>query len=74
MISNALLLLAGALPFVLFHLYGNYETCWTNVLFNVYNRNRQSSWEVSGLLVFLAFQIYLATPWLLYEIVKSIKR
>ena len=72
-ITNALLLLVGALPFVLFHLYGNYETCWTNVLFNVYNRNRTASRKISGLLVFLAFQIYLATPWLLYELGKQIK-
>ena len=73
MIANALLLLAGALPFVLFHLYGNYETCWTNVLFNVFNRNRAASWKISGLFVFLAFQIYLATPWLLYELGKQMK-
>jgi 4-amino-4-deoxy-L-arabinose transferase-like glycosyltransferase len=74
MVANALLLLAGALPFVLFHVYGNYETCWTNVLFNVFNRNRERSWEISGLLVFLAFQIYLATPWLLYDIGRNIKK
>jgi 4-amino-4-deoxy-L-arabinose transferase-like glycosyltransferase len=70
-IANAALLLAGALPFVLFHLYGNYATCWTNVLFNVFNRNREASWEFSGLLVFIAFQIYLATPWVLVAIGKK---
>ncbi len=73
-ITNALALLVGALPFVLFHLYGNYATCWTNVLFNVFNRNRETSWEISGLLLFLAFQVYLATPWLLYHIAKNIKQ
>ena len=73
MMINALLLLAGALPFVLFHLYGNYETCWTNVLFNIFNRNRQTAWAISGLLVFLGYQIYLATPWVLFAIGKTIK-
>ena len=72
-ITNAFLLLIGVLPFILFHLYGNYTTCWTNVLFNVYNRNRQTSWEISGFFLFLAFQIYLATPWVLYHISRNFK-
>ncbi len=65
------MLLAGALPFVLFHLYGNYLTCWTNVMFNIYNRNQQVSWKIAGLLQFLAFQAYLATPWALYYLIKN---
>ena len=52
----------GAIPFVAFHLYGNYLNCWTNVLFNVVNRNKTVSWEIGGLLMFVLFQIYLATP------------
>ncbi len=73
-IIQMLCLLAGALPFVLFHIYGNYQTCWTNVLFNVYNRNQEVSWKISGLLLFLAFQIYLGTPWVFYYLLKNIRR
>lgn len=67
-------LLAGALPFILFHLYGNYQTCWTNVMFNIYNRNQSVSWKISGLLMFLVYQIYLATPWTLYYLAKNTRR
>ncbi len=64
---------AGALPLGIFHLWANYQNCWTNVLFNVVNRNQSVSWEISGVLEFAAFQIYLATPWLLYYLVKNAK-
>jgi len=64
---------AGALPFGIFHLWANYQNCWTNILFNVVNRNQSVSWEISGLLEFILFQIYLATPWLLFYLVKNAK-
>ncbi len=65
--------IAGALPFVAFHLYGNYFNCWTNVLFNVVNRNKTVSWEPGGLFTFALFQVYLATPWLLYYLARNIQ-
>jgi hypothetical protein len=68
-----MLWVAGALPFALFHLWANYQNCWTNILFNLVNRNKNVSWEISGLLTFALFQIYLATPWLLYYLMKNIK-
>ena len=64
---------AGALPFVIFHLWANYQNCWTNILFNVVNRNKGVSWEISGLLTFALFQVYLSTPWLLYYLMKNVK-
>ena len=71
--SAILLWLIGALPCIVFHLYANYLNCWTNVLFNVVNRNQSVSWELSGVLIFALFQIYLATPWLIYYLTKNIK-
>jgi len=65
--------IAGALPFVAFHLYANYLNCWTNVLFNVVNRNKAVSWEIGGLLMFTLFQVYLATPWLLYYLARNFR-
>ena len=64
---------AGALPFGIFHLWANYQNCWTNVLFNVVNRNQSVSWEISGLVEFILFQVYLATPWLLFYLIKNTK-
>ena len=68
-----LLWIAGALPFIAFHIYANYLNCWTNVLFNVVNRNKAVSLEFGGLLTFIIFQIYLATPWLLYYLAGNLK-
>jgi hypothetical protein len=65
--------IAGALPFVAFHLYANYLNCWTNVLFNVVNRNKAVSLEFGEFLTFILFQIYLATPWLLYYLAANFK-
>jgi len=72
-VKNSLLLLAGSVPFVLLHLYWNHMNCWTNIMFNVINRNKNISADLSGLLVFLACQIYLATPWLLYFLFKNFR-
>ncbi len=72
-IKHMLLWFGGALPFLLFHLYGNYQNCWTNILFNMVNRNKNVSWEISGLISFALFQIYLATPWALYFLIKNAK-
>lgn len=66
-----LLWFAGALPFIALHVYGNYQNCWTNVLFNVVNRNKSVSWHFSGLLTFFGFQIYLATPWAAYYLLRQ---
>jgi hypothetical protein len=68
-----LIWIAGAVPFVALHIYGNYQSCWTNVLFNVVNRNKSVSWQISGLLTFILFQIYLATPWVAFYLLKSSK-
>ena len=65
--------IAGALPFIAFHLYANYLNCWTNVLFNIIDRNKTISFGFDDLLKFLLFQIYLATPWLLYYLARNFK-
>jgi hypothetical protein len=63
----------GAVPFAIFHLWANYQNCWTNILFNVVNRNKGVSWEFTGLATFILFQVYLSTPWLLYYLIKNIR-
>ena len=68
-----LLIVAGALPFLLIHLYGSYTNCWTNYMFNVINRNRGLPWKISGFLTFVGFQVYLATPWALYYVLRYVK-
>ncbi len=65
--------IAGALPFIAFHITANYLNCWTNVLFNVVNRNKSVSLEFGGLLTFILFQVYLATPWLLFYLAGNLR-
>jgi len=72
-VKNSFFLLLGSVPFVLLHLYWNYMNCWTNIMFNVINRNKNISADFSGMLVFLSIQIYLATPWLLYFLFKNFR-
>ncbi|RJP82445.1 MAG: hypothetical protein C4522_03075 [Desulfobacteraceae bacterium] len=65
-ILDSIILVSGAIPFVLLHLYWSSLNCWTNFMFNVINRNQNIETEYTGLVVFFALQVYLCTPWLLY--------
>lgn len=67
------LFVAAALPFILFNLYINSQTCWTNIAFNLYSRNQQSAmgWVNPSLLI--AQLLYLAAPLALiyYSLIKE---
>lgn len=64
-LRHAAVWLAGAVPPAVLHIYWNYQHCWTNLMFNVINRNRGADFSFGTFIVFLCFQIYLATPWVL---------
>lgn len=70
-IRYLLVLLAGAIPFVMAHLYWNYNSCWTNIMFNVVNRNTNVSLDYTRFIKFIGFQLYLAMPWCIYYLVKQ---
>ncbi len=72
-LTNGLIWIAGATPLILLHIYWNYNHCWTNVLFNVINRNRDVRLNIAGFFSFLGFQAYLATPWFLWHFFQSRK-
>src|SRR5207237_289700 len=56
------LLVLCALPFALLNAAWNYSHCWTNVMFNAINRNRDASFSLGTVGVFAGCQLYLATP------------
>ncbi len=60
--KHFLLMSLCTLPFVLLNLYWNYSHCWTNILFNLLNRNRHTGPGIGTLLVYLATLLYLYTP------------
>jgi hypothetical protein len=65
-----LLLFLAALPFVLLNFYWNYTHCWDNILFNLYNRNEGEEFSPGKVAIFLATQIYLITPPVIYYLYK----
>jgi hypothetical protein len=69
---SALALVAvAASPFVMLNLWWNYEHCWANVLFNVYNRHGNAVWSVRTPLFFAALAIYATSPLLLWQLARA---
>ncbi len=66
-----LLLLLCALPLTLLNLYWNYNHCWTNILFNLLNRNKQTGIGLGNLLLYLVTLLYLYTPLLFYYLYRQ---
>lgn len=62
------LLIIFALPFVLQNIYWNYQHDWSNILFNIYNRNNDMGFSIKTILIYLLFLIYLITPRLLLAV------
>lgn len=63
--------LAAAAPFALLNAAWNYGHCWTNVLFNVYNRHGDAGFAWWRPLAFAAFVVYVSSPILLWQIARN---
>ena len=61
------------LPFVVVNLWWNYNNCWSNILFNLYNRTSGQSDSLGNLYKYITMLIYLFSPVLLYFVIKNIK-
>lgn len=60
----------AAVPAIALNLYWNYGHCWTNILFNVYNRHENAGLAWHKPLYYLALHLYLLTPlaaWFLFQ-------
>jgi len=73
-IKYGFLLALGGAPMILLHLYWNYNDCWLTLMFNVFNRNKDHSLGLDTFLLFVAFQVYLATPWVAYYLLRNAGR
>jgi 4-amino-4-deoxy-L-arabinose transferase-like glycosyltransferase len=62
---------AAALPFALLNAAWNYGHCWTNVLFNVYNRHGNAGFRWWRPLEFVAFVVYVSSPILLWQVLRQ---
>lgn len=58
-------------PFVFVNLLWNYNNCWNNILFNLFNRTATASEPVSSLIKYLVMLVYLFSPILIFYIIKN---
>jgi 4-amino-4-deoxy-L-arabinose transferase-like glycosyltransferase len=65
------LMFALALPSIGLNLWFNAHHGWTNVMFNVFNRNEGSQWNLKTFAVYGGMAVYLLTPWLLWQSLRA---
>jgi 4-amino-4-deoxy-L-arabinose transferase-like glycosyltransferase len=66
----AIAVLAAA-PFALLNAWWNDQHCWTNVLFNVFNRHGDAGFRWWRPLAFAAFVVYVTSPILLWQLARA---
>lgn len=68
----ALVLVAAcALPFAAVNVIYNATHCWSNVMFNLINRNEDARWSVGTVAGYLAMMLYLVTPWVALPLLRA---
>ncbi|WP_293777742.1 glycosyltransferase family 39 protein [uncultured Oxalicibacterium sp.] len=68
---NLLIIAACSAPLFAITIAFNAHNCWTNVMFNLINRNENVEWSWTTIAEYVAMMIYLITPWVLWRIVSS---
>ena len=53
---------AAALPFILYNAWWNFENCWANVMFNVYNRHDDAGLSIGSVAVYVVIVAYTLSP------------
>ena len=62
---------AFALPLLGFNFWWNYENCWTNLMFNLYNRHGDAGWSWKTPLLYLATALYVLSPPALVQLLRG---
>ncbi len=65
------LIFALALPSIALNVAFNATHGWSNVMFNVFNRNEGSAWSFETFGLYAGMALYLLTPWLLWQAARS---
>lgn len=68
-----LLIFLMVLPFALLNLIWNYNNCWNNILFNLFNRTAAPDNVGHSFVNYLVMMVYLLSPVLLYFVYKNRK-
>ncbi len=59
--------------FFLQNMYYNYTHCWNNIMFNVINRTAKKPDLAANYLGFFLKSLYIATPWLIWYMLKDLR-
>lgn len=65
------LILLMVSPFVFLNLLWNYNNCWNNILFNLFNRTASANDPVVSLAKYLLMLVYLFSPLIIFYILKN---
>jgi hypothetical protein len=71
--SYVLIFILGISPFLVFHVYSNYQNCWTNFLFNFWHRHERSNFSLEWPFLYILSCLYIFTPWIVWIIFKDLK-
>ena len=58
---------ASVLPFAALNAWWNYNHCWANLMFNVYNRHGDAGWSLQNPLLYALSILYMLSPVALYQ-------
>src|SRR5207247_1081481 len=68
------LVVLSSLPFAAVNLWWNYEHCWANLMFNLYNRHDTAGWSWKTPLVYAVSVLYVLSPVALWQLAKERRR
>ena len=63
-----LMVVAGVLPFALLNAWWNYNHCWANLMFNLYNRHGDAGWRPQNPPLYVLSVLYMLCPVALYHL------
>jgi len=69
--ARLVLIAVCALPFFAENVWYNATHCWTNVMFNVFNRNENTHWSLGYVALYLGMMLYLLTPWASLRLIRE---
>lgn len=70
-ITGLALIILMVLPFVFINILWNYNNCWSNILFNLYNRASGGAINLADLYKYIIVLVYLYSPVLIFFIIKN---
>ena len=62
---------ACALPFGLYNMWWNYENCWANLMFNLYNRHDSAGLSWKSPVLFVVITAYVLSPVAIWQMIRE---